>query len=95
MLSEDPTPDAGSEPTPPALADVLLPALLLPRIAAQRFFALPGDPVPQAVTRLCGLTRDDVVRLAHALAHEPAASYYFTLVGWLAFDSPLGETVAD
>ena len=104
MLPEDPTPDPGSEPIPPALADVLLPALLLPRIAAQLLFALPGDPVPQAVTRLCGLTQGDVMRLASArdadalalaLAHEPAAFYYFALVGWLAFDSPLGETVAD
>jgi len=60
MLPED--------PTPPALADVL-PALLLPRIAAQLLFALPGVSALGTPAELVGLAR----RLAAAQPPPGAA----------------------
>jgi len=97
MLPED-----AAEESAPSLLATLGPALLLPRITIQQLFSLPGDALPRAVTRLCGLTQDDVIRLTEAttevglrqlLEHETATLYYYALVGWLAYDSPLGEAV--
>ncbi|WP_046246415.1 hypothetical protein [Hymenobacter terrenus] len=85
-----------------SLPAILGPVLLLPKLAVQQLFALPGDALPQAVTRLTGLRQDDMMRLTnlhdpadydHALQHEPAAFYYYVLVGVLAYDSPLGEAI--
>ncbi|WP_210513741.1 hypothetical protein [Hymenobacter terricola] len=99
MPTDDP-----ADAQPPTLLTTLGPGLMLPRAAVQQLFALPGDALPQAITRLTGLTRDDVRRFAafdtaealdQALRHEPARFYYYALVGWLAYDSPLGEAVRE
>lgn len=96
-------------PTPgyPAELLALLPAVVsLPRIATMQVFLLPGDPLPQAITRLTGLELADIkrlfeklgteepARLEQVLRNEPEATYYFLLVGWLALDSPLGAGIA-
>ena len=86
----------------PSLATVLGPALLLPKLALQQVFALPGDALPQGITRLTGLNQDDVRRFAaftapeqyaYALRHEAARFYYYALSGWLAYQSVLGEAI--
>ena len=98
MPAEEP---AAASPAP-TLAALLGPALLLPKIALQQLFALPGDALPQAITRLTGLTQDDVIRFAafttseeydQALRHESGRFYCYALAGWLAYQSPLGEAI--
>ena len=98
----DANPNNDNQDVSPTLAAVLGPALLLPKIALQQLFALPGDAVPQAITRLTGLTQDDVCRFAafstpeeyaQALRHEAARFYYYALAGWLAYQSALGAAI--
>lgn len=100
-LQNDNHDDATPNSTP-SLAAVLGPGLLLPKIALQQLFALPGDALPQGITRLTGLTQDDVRRFAafdaaaqydQALRHEAALFYAYALTGWLAYQHVLGDAI--
>ena len=91
-----------SPPVPPhhLLAAGLAGLLVLPRFAILELFALPGDPLPQAITRLTHLTKADVQRLTAlttaealeaALHTTPTELYFFVLISCLCYDTPLGR----